>query len=263
MSSKSMGHLPAFRHSHHRPPPASPPPPHPNTTHQRLSISNLINAVDNARITSSPSPSPPSSPSHQHPAHHHINPATSPNIQPPLHRHSTTTPPNASHLSTPSLRYPDPDDLAARRKKIQSEKKRLWRKNLTPDQKVKRQELDAQRKREQRMNMTPEQRSEARRKDAARKAAKRRLQKEQVKLAPTTSYGHQNFDSTDLTSPSDRSQLLTTSPSSSSTPSPSMSSAARRHRHAPIAGLDLASSVRPPPPADFDSAPSKIHHLLN
>lgn len=73
------------------------------------------------------------------------------------------------------------DELTARRKKMQSEKKRLWRKNLSPDQKAKRQEMDAQRKREQRLNMTPEQRSEARRKDAARKAAKRRLQKEQMK----------------------------------------------------------------------------------
>lgn len=69
----------------------------------------------------------------------------------------------------------------ARKRKIQSEKKRQWRKNLSPDQRAKRQELDAQRKREQRLNMTPDQRAEARKKDAARKAAKRKLQKEQMR----------------------------------------------------------------------------------
>lgn len=91
------------------------------------------------------------------------------------------------------------EEMAAHRRRLQSEKKRLWRKNLSPDQKAKRQELDAQRKREQRMNMTPEQRAEARRKDAARKAAKRRLQKEQLRSVTGTQ--HSGVGSSSSTSP--------------------------------------------------------------
>ncbi|KAI0563268.1 helitron helicase-like protein [Gracilaria domingensis] len=88
--------------------------------------------------------------------------------------------------STPSHSLPNETDgpskeeVLRQKRKIQSEKKRQWRRNLTPAQKERRQILDAQRKREQRMNQTPEQRAEARKKDAARKAAKRRQVKEEM-----------------------------------------------------------------------------------
>lgn len=72
------------------------------------------------------------------------------------------------------------DEYLRQKRRIQSEKKRQWRRKLTPEQKEKLQVLDAQRKRDQRMNQSPEQRAEARRKDAARKAASRRLVKEQI-----------------------------------------------------------------------------------
>lgn len=157
-SSKSLGQIPPVRSNHsqhhaqnHRDPPSTArlTSPHSHRSRDRVSISNLINAVDNTHITSGPS---------------------SPTLYTDPHQRSSSLTRNNNNHN---------DELSLRRKRIQSEKKRLWRKNLSPDQKAKRQELDAQRKREQRMNMTPDQRAEARRKDAARKAAKRRLQKEQ------------------------------------------------------------------------------------
>lgn len=109
---------------------------------------------------------------------------------PPLSRHSsssTTSPSSATsahhQLRNLTLNSDEPlskEELLRQKRKIQSEKKRQWRRNLSPEQKERRQVLDAQRKREQRMNQTPEQRAESRKKDAARKAAKRRLMKEQM-----------------------------------------------------------------------------------
>lgn len=186
--SKSMGQMPPVHYTAH-PPSTSPPPAASHRTRDRVSIANLINAVDNARITSSPSPSPSPSPT----------PSPHPGARESgRHRRSAR---GSRAYSAQGSRVPlgpaELDEMAARRRKIQSEKKRLWRKNLSPDQKAKRQELDAQRKREQRMNMTPNQRAEARRKDAARKAAKRRLQKEQLRgaeISPPPENNHQAAD---------------------------------------------------------------------
>lgn len=167
--SKSMGQMPPVHYNPH-PPSTSPPPVTTHRSRDRVSIANLINAVDNARITSSPSPSPSPSP---HPGGRESG----------RHRRSMRNRANSAQGQRTPISQVELDEIAARRRKVQSEKKRLWRKNLSPDQKAKRQELDAQRKREQRMNMTPDQRAEARRKDAARKAAKRKLQKEQLRGA--------------------------------------------------------------------------------
>lgn len=134
---------------------------HGHPSRERVSISNLINAVDNTRITSSTQPL---------------------SRESGRSRKTERSRAQSAHGSARNgVGQGELDEIAARRRKMQSEKKRLWRKNLSPDQKAKRQELDAQRKREQRMNMTPDQRAEARRKDAARKAAKRKMQKEQLR----------------------------------------------------------------------------------
>lgn len=161
--SKSMGQIPySYNAQAHHP---TSPSPSSNASRERVSISNLIYAVDNTQITTATSPSQPSL--MRLPARNRKVGARSRAI--------------SAHGSRGPANRAESDEAAALRRKIQSEKKRLWRKNLSPDQKAKRQELDAQRKREQRMNMTPDQRAEARRKDAARKAAKRRIQKEKLR----------------------------------------------------------------------------------
>lgn len=257
-SSKSLGQIPPVRYNpshsahhnnshHHREPPSTShlatlsSTSYSHRSRDRVSISNLINAVDNTRITSVPS-SPTlfgetSSTSAKHSTRH---------------RSSSLTRNNPHHN----------DELTMRRKKIQSEKKRLWRKNLSPDQKAKRQELDAQRKREQRMNMTPDQRAEARRKDAARKAAKRRLQKEQQ-----------------LRQQRDKQRESSSSSSSPPPPHLQMNHHSNHNVHAhfgrptPLTNLPNSPNVRPDlalsspsSPVDFDSASfsrSKIQDLLN
>lgn len=166
--SKSMGQIPYSFNSQLRPS-TSPTPSSSNASRERVSISNLIYAVDNTQITTATSPPQPSL------------------IRMPARNRKVGARSRAlsAHGSRGPANRAESDEAAAIRRKIQSDKKRLWRKNLSPDQKAKRQELDAQRKREQRMNMTPDQRAEARRKDAARKAAKRRIQKEKLREADT------------------------------------------------------------------------------
>lgn len=61
-----------------------------------------------------------------------------------------------------------------------SEKKRQWRKNLTPDQRNLSRQRDADRKRKKRQMLTEQQRIEQRQKDARRKAMKRKAEKEQA-----------------------------------------------------------------------------------
>lgn len=157
--SKSMGQIPFSYRPQVQNPSQSPSSSH--ASRERVSISNLIYAVDNTQISAT---SPALPPSGRVPAR---------NRKVPERNRA-----KSSHGSRGPLGRAESEEAAALRRKIQSEKKREWRKNLSPDQKAKRQELDAQRKREQRMNMTPDQKLEARRKDAARKAAKRRIQKE-------------------------------------------------------------------------------------
>lgn len=158
--SKSLGQIP-FSYRPQGDPPTSPTGSSSNASRDRVSISNLIYAVDHTQISAT---SPPQSSMARMSARNRRI----------LGRNRA----KSAHGSRGPISRAESEEAAALRRKIQSEKKRQWRKNLSPDQKAKRQELDAQRKREQRMNMTPDQRAEARRKDAARKAAKRRMQKE-------------------------------------------------------------------------------------
>lgn len=259
-SSKSLSQMPPVRYNRPAPPSTSDLPRVPYPSHQsfeRVSISSLTNAVDNARITSSALPvdGPPTSPPEpsSHFARHSSTQASEPNRDSSRHRHSTHFQANTTQVSPG---HGNLDDLSVRRKKVQSEKKRMWRKNLTPDQKAKRQELDAQRKREQRLNMTLEQRSEARRKDANRKALKRRHQKEQQLLVGAENLG-----------PMHSRPLPTSSSSSPTSPPPRY-----LQRHTPLPQQPDRSSRRDShltpqsPPVDYDSAAmqrSRIHDLLN
>lgn len=281
MSSKSLTQFPPFRYtpSHATPPHSSSASHNPsNHARDRVSISNLINSVDNTRITSLPSTVPPatttaasftSPSSHQHQQqfeHQNAPSSTSTNLLSSTVRDSarsrqrtsaSTRVRAASAQGGRALQHSQVDDLTARRKKIQSEKKRLWRKNLSPDQKAKRQEMDAQRKREQRLNMTPEQRSEARRKDAARKAAKRRLQKEQMKGGTTSLSNDSGTNVTSTSSGVHRHTHPYSSSSSSSAAGPGGQGVVHQHR---ATGLSHFTD-RSGPSGSF--ALKNIHDLLN
>lgn len=66
--------------------------------------------------------------------------------------------------------------------RLKNEKKRQWRKNLTPDKRNISRQRDADRKRKKRQMLTEQQRSEERQKDARRKAMKRKAEKEQATM---------------------------------------------------------------------------------
>lgn len=68
----------------------------------------------------------------------------------------------------------DEKDESGNGKMSRSERKRMWRKNLSVDKLQKLRERDALRKRVERMNMSAEKRRDLRTKDTARKAALRR-----------------------------------------------------------------------------------------
>lgn len=66
------------------------------------------------------------------------------------------------------------DDSMPLQRMKSKENKKVWRKKMTPEERVRRKFLDAERKRRERREMTYEQREAVRRKDAFRKAEKRR-----------------------------------------------------------------------------------------
>lgn len=155
--SKSLSQMPYVAYHPQPPSSASPTASAPTFTLERMSISSLMNAVENTRITTATSPLQPTTTR-----------VPSRSRRPSDRGRTDAVSPHGSHGNNDT----------SRRRKVQSEKKRMWRKNMSPEQKLKRQQQDAHRKREQRLNMSVDQRAEARRKDAARKAAKRKIQKQ-------------------------------------------------------------------------------------
>lgn len=143
----------------------------PSDPQNPMSISNLLNPDHPARNVSRP---------HQQDyprPHHQAN-----SLGGRRHLHGPRLPESSSSMM-------DHDEQLKERRRIQSEKKRQWRRNLSPEQKERRQMQDAQRKREQRQNLSPEQRAEARRRDAARKAMKRRQSKDKMEREERDAHG--------------------------------------------------------------------------
>lgn len=69
--------------------------------------------------------------------------------------------------------------------RLKNEKKRTWRKNLTPDQRNLSRQRDAERKRVKRRMLTESERNEMRKKDSLRKALKRRSVKGDADIDPS------------------------------------------------------------------------------
>lgn len=90
---------------------------------------------------------------------------------------------------------PDDKDAHSSSKMSRSERKRMWRKNLSAEKLAKLRERDALRKRVERMNMSAEKRRDLRTKDTARKAALRKeRRKGDASNGPPSSGPHTPID---------------------------------------------------------------------
>lgn len=114
-----------------------------------------------------------------HGSHRHLR---SVHISPDFDSHNSI---DVGDQQGPDKQSGDPRDGSSNTAKLsRSERKRLWRKNLSAEKLAKLRERDALRKRVERMNMSAEKRRDLRTKDTARKAALRKERRMTESFSP-------------------------------------------------------------------------------